>query len=288
MTDLTSVNVDRYEFAAALKVARNDIKKVSLPAAAATSGTPSTTGTKTTTELIGPREDYAGPPDEKDLAFHPITELFRPMEGAEFDELVADVKANGLREPIVKFRGKILDGRNRYRACLAAGVKPSFISLGELVREPGPHDAWAYVVSKNIHRRHLTAERRRELIVDLIKRQPEKSDRAIAGLAKASPTTVGKVRATVQDGQLSKRVGKDGKARRQPAKEAKPLSAEDWMGAARRAANIAYAASAEMRDETPSLDPETAEAVAEHWRMAASACREAQEAAERWQKPRSD
>jgi hypothetical protein len=59
------------------------------------------------------------------------------------------------------------------------------------------------------------------LIHKLLAAQPEKSDRQIAEMAKASPTTVGKVRAkmepTVQPGQL-KRTGKDGKARKQPGR----------------------------------------------------------------------
>jgi len=54
------------------------------------------------------------------LEFHPIADMFPPMEGEEFDAFVADIKANGLLEDIVLFEGMILDGRNRYRACLAA------------------------------------------------------------------------------------------------------------------------------------------------------------------------
>jgi hypothetical protein len=47
------------------------------------------------------------------LKFHPIADLFPLMEGAEFDDLVADIKKNKLRESIVLFEHKVLDGRNR-------------------------------------------------------------------------------------------------------------------------------------------------------------------------------
>jgi hypothetical protein len=59
-----------------------------------------------------------------ELEFHPLANLFPLLDGAEFDDLVADVKANGQIEPITILDGKILDGRNRYRACVAAGITP--------------------------------------------------------------------------------------------------------------------------------------------------------------------
>jgi hypothetical protein len=79
------------------------------------------------------------------------------MESAPFAELVADVKKNGLREKITLYGGKILDGCNRYRACCEAGIDPGFmIEVGDGRID----DPVAYVISKNIHRRHLNAEDR--------------------------------------------------------------------------------------------------------------------------------
>ncbi len=111
----------------------------------------------------------------KPLAFHPLADLFPLIEGAEFDALVEDIKANGLREPIDLYDGMILEGRNRYRACLAtedlapeaelfAGLMGTFQLVGHSVFdlfEGDDNEARAYVISKNILRRHLTAEQKR-------------------------------------------------------------------------------------------------------------------------------
>jgi hypothetical protein len=95
-----------------------------------------------------------------------------------------------------------------------------FLARDKVIELDQTIDPYVYVISANVHRRHLTAERKRELIAKLLEAQPEKSDRQIAEMAQASPTTVGDVRrekSTVQPGQLPpKRIGKDGKARQQP------------------------------------------------------------------------
>jgi N6-adenosine-specific RNA methylase IME4 len=92
-----------------------------------------------------------------DLEFHPLANLFPLIEGAAFDDLVADILANGQREDIVLLDGMVLDGRNRYRACLAAGITPRIVAFKrELHGEP-----LAFVVSKNLKRRHLNDDQRR-------------------------------------------------------------------------------------------------------------------------------
>jgi hypothetical protein len=86
--------------------------------------------------------------------FHPLANLFPLIEGADFDELVADMKANGLAEPIDILQGKILDGRNRYRACEAAGIELQKHDFRHF-RPEISGDPLAYVISKNLKRRHL-------------------------------------------------------------------------------------------------------------------------------------
>lgn len=92
-----------------------------------------------------------------DREFHPVANVFPLMTGPAFDELVADIRANGLHVPIVLHPdGRILDGRNRYRACAAAGVEPTFLTCDQATEG----DYVNYVVSLNLRRRHLDEAQR--------------------------------------------------------------------------------------------------------------------------------
>jgi hypothetical protein len=161
----------------------------------------------------------------QELQFHPLADMFPLMEGAEFDALVADIKANKVRDNILLYEGMILDGRNRYRALRTLGLSPKVIRDSHCVTRScidehhgGPV---AYVISANIHRRHLTAEQRRDLIAKLIKAQPEKSDRQIAKAAKADHKTVGAARAELEARGEIPHVEErtDTRGRKQPAKK---------------------------------------------------------------------
>lgn len=80
---------------------------------------------------------------------HPLCELFPRMDGADFEALKADIRANGLHQPIVLYEGEILDGGNRYLACVELGVTPAAI-------EYAGTDPLGFVFSANARRRHLT------------------------------------------------------------------------------------------------------------------------------------
>lgn len=87
------------------------------------------------------------------LAFHPLADVFPLIKGADFDELVSSIKENGQREAITLLEGKILDGRNRYRACITAGVEPTTKNFAGA-------DPLRFVIDANIRRRHLNESQR--------------------------------------------------------------------------------------------------------------------------------
>jgi hypothetical protein len=83
------------------------------------------------------------------LELHPLCTLFPRMSGAEFEALKTDIVANGQRHPIIISDGMILDGGNRYRACIDAGIEPE-------TQEFNGGSIVSFVLSANLHRRHLT------------------------------------------------------------------------------------------------------------------------------------
>jgi hypothetical protein len=184
--------------------------------------------------------------------------LMKDMDPAGFESLVENIRAHGLVELIVGWASKeegqfVLDGRNRLDALAQLGLLYETIDHHVGIKKwtgskwsdrPGGRidghdgafrniyerpmvaalveglDPYEIALSLNVHRRHLTPEQKRDLIAELLKATPEKSNRQIADEVKADHKTVGKVRAekeaTGEIPQLKKTTGKDGKAR--PAK----------------------------------------------------------------------
>ena len=65
-------------------------------------------------------------------------------------------------EPIVVKDGEIIDGKHRYKACLELGIEPKFMELPQGI---SPLD---YVISKNLRRRHLTADQRAVIAQEIL------------------------------------------------------------------------------------------------------------------------
>lgn len=107
----------------------------------------------------GRKAEGGGASGPAPLQPHPASRLFPPMTDAEFADLCQDIVEHGLEDPIVLLDGHILEGNNRYRACRQTGVAPKFaVWDGD--------DPIAYVLSKNLHRRHLTAGQKAAIAVE--------------------------------------------------------------------------------------------------------------------------
>ncbi|MGY3132004.1 hypothetical protein ACVWZM_002686 [Bradyrhizobium sp. USDA 4501] len=173
------------------------------------------------------------------IKIHPAAELFPMMTPDELKMLGEDIKQHWLKTNVAVWQADsgrpwfLLDGRNRLDAAELVGLSVKFVKKdGEVTVKIGNQeyavddhsllDPCEHVISANIHRRHLTADQKRELIAKLVKATPEKSNRQIAEVVKASHVTVGIVRAELQStgqiDQLTKTVGKDGKSRKPPTR----------------------------------------------------------------------
>jgi hypothetical protein len=157
------------------------------------------------------------------LLIHPAAKLFPRMSADELKALGDDILRNGLQVPIALWAeladgGKyVIDGVNRLDAMEMVGI-PFDQMKGFQVMKPET-DPYAFAISMNIERRHLTADQKRDLIAKVIKADPSKSDRQIAATVKASPTFVGKVRAEKEaTGDVSTvDTRTDSRGRQQPA-----------------------------------------------------------------------
>jgi ParB-like chromosome segregation protein Spo0J len=107
------------------------------------------------------------------LEIHKAASLFPEMGQEEIKELAANMSA-GMKEPIVlDDRGRLIDGRNRLRACKLLGRR--FI---EARTYHGGEDAiLRFVISQNLFRRHLTTAQRAD-IADRIAKGQHGGDRS--------------------------------------------------------------------------------------------------------------
>lgn len=126
--------------------------------------------------------------------FHPLANIFPLIDGQAYQELLGDVLRHGVREPVWLYEGQILDGRNRYRAAMAMGVSCP-------TREYEGEDPTGFVVSLNLHRRHLS-ESQRAMVAAKLANMPQGARTDIASIEATSQTQAAELlnvgRASVQ------------------------------------------------------------------------------------------
>jgi ParB-like chromosome segregation protein Spo0J len=122
------------------------------------------------------------------MEVHEYADAFPLATESELAEMAADIRQRGLLCPIITLDGKVLDGRNRLRACEIAGVAPRF-------QEYTGTDPLADVVSWNLKRRHLTPSQQAGIGADVANmRQGERTDlEPSANLPKVSQSEAAKM-----------------------------------------------------------------------------------------------
>jgi hypothetical protein len=87
------------------------------------------------------------------MEFHPLANVFPMMSDEETEFLGEDMLKHAQRDPIWTYERKILDGRNRYQACLLKGIEPRYAEFRGA-------DPLGFVASATLYRRHLDASQR--------------------------------------------------------------------------------------------------------------------------------
>jgi ParB-like chromosome segregation protein Spo0J len=188
---------------------------------------------------------------------HPAANLFPMMDDEAFAALKADIATNGLRESIVLWKNKLVDGRNRLKACEELGIQPGESELDE------DQDPIAYVVSANLHRRHLTTSQRAEIAAKLATKGrggdrksekikgsngPLKIDDA-AKLLNVSPKSVKRAKAKEQQKHKPKSVVQNSAEQKQDARSSgKPKTKRDHSNNAAKQESTATLSPAEIRE----------------------------------------
>jgi hypothetical protein len=136
-------------------------------------------------------------PDQRPL--HPITAEWADFTAAELDDLRRSLGDVGLIVPVVIWRDQIVDGKHREMLCRALRINLRWSDITKLC--PTEEDMRRHVRALNQHRRSrtspLTAEEKAAATARAeaeVAREPDRSDRAIAVVAKVSHKAVAKAR----------------------------------------------------------------------------------------------
>lgn len=98
---------------------------------------------------------------------HPYADLWPLLPDTELRQLADDIRVHGLREPVwLHPDGRIVDGRNRWRACLLAGIEPT-----TRVYQGTEEELLPFLISLNMARRHMD-ESQRSMVAAKIARLP--------------------------------------------------------------------------------------------------------------------
>jgi hypothetical protein len=105
-----------------------------------------------------------------EVEVHPFADMVPQMTDEEFATLRADIRAHGVQVAVTLYEGKVLDGRHRLRAVRELRDNDGFqVALPTQEFIGNDTEALHYVVSTNLHRRHLTTGQKALLAAELQK-----------------------------------------------------------------------------------------------------------------------
>ena len=88
-----------------------------------------------------------------EVKIHEFAATFPQIESDEYEQFKASIKL-GQQSPVLFFKGELLDGRNRLKACRELGIKTMAVEYS------GEKTAYQLITDLNINRRHLTPGQR--------------------------------------------------------------------------------------------------------------------------------
>ncbi len=97
---------------------------------------------------------------------HPAADLFPMMQGKQWEEFKEDIRQNGFQESVTLYKNQILDGRNRYKAAMELDMLDD-LPISE-IDDDHQFDPFQWVISRNLHRRHLTESQRASVAAKLV------------------------------------------------------------------------------------------------------------------------
>jgi ParB-like chromosome segregation protein Spo0J len=97
-----------------------------------------------------PKPPVQPPVKAKTYEVHHFANIFPPMTGKEFSDLLDDIRVNGQTQPATLWREKLIEGKHRQEACKQLGRE-----LKVTVFTGTEEEALKFVISQNLHRRHL-------------------------------------------------------------------------------------------------------------------------------------
>lgn len=114
--------------------------------------------------------------------WHPDANLLPLMDQKALEMLAEDISDHGVQQPIVLFQNKVLDGRNRLRACQLKGVQ--LTSKNFETFHPNGFTPRQFVYTRNLHRRHLTVDQRAALAAQMVPEFQEEAKKRVGGRPK--------------------------------------------------------------------------------------------------------